>query len=316
MVTTLTPEEVRAKYGKMFCKALYTLVDEKHGKARVIETCSARGPAEWDVVNRRRSGGVINVINIEGTTIIMDVTLGEKEIKFGAASAEMGGQGLKACRVEGDEVRTTWYGIAGASVGIGACLPGCDTVLRTEFPDEFKIGGGHTAHVDIFTPKLIRVIIGVDDTDTKEKGATWATSLAMARECPYGHFMEHKIIQLNPRCPTKTTNCVATAVSFAIREDEVPKLIEFCYDYIKSHSYSEDAVMTVFKGLEIPSALRKFGWDAKSIMYKVEDAEKIAAESGVEIISVTGTGGIIGAVAAIGCADLGTEAAGVAEDFQ
>ena len=51
-------------------------------------------------------------------------------------------------------------------------------------------------------------------------------------------------------------------------------------------------------------------------MYKVEDAEKIAAESGVEIISVTGTGGIIGAVAAIGCADLGTEAAGVAEDFQ
>ena len=36
MVTTLTPEEVRAKYGKMFCKALYTLVDEKHGKARVI----------------------------------------------------------------------------------------------------------------------------------------------------------------------------------------------------------------------------------------------------------------------------------------
>ena len=171
MVTTLTPEEVRAKYGKMFCKALYTLVDEKHGKARVIETCSARGPAEWDVVNRRRSGGVINVINIEGTTIIMDVTLGEKEIKFGAASAEMGGQGLKACRVEGDEVRTTWYGIAGASVGIGARLPGCDTVLRTEFPDEFKIGGGHTAHVDIFTPKLIRVIIGVDDTDTKEKGA-------------------------------------------------------------------------------------------------------------------------------------------------
>ena len=42
----------------------------------------------------------------------------------------------------------------------------------------------------------------------------------------------------------------------------------------------------------------------------------IADENGVEIISVTGNGGIIGAVAAIGCADLGTEAAGVVEDFQ
>jgi methanogenesis imperfect marker protein 11 len=316
MVTVLRPDEVKAKYGPMFCQGLYTIVDEKTGKVRIIEKCSAHGPAEWDVVNRRRTGGVIDKADLEGTSIIMEVSLGEKELNFGPASAELGGQGICACRIEGNEVRTTWYGIAGASVGVGACLPACKDVLRTEYPDDFKMGGGHTAHVDIITPKLVRVIIGVDDTDTKEKGATWATSLAMAKECPYGIFMEHKIIQLNPKSPTKTTNCCSTAVSFAVREEDISKLVEFCYDYVKKNSYSEDAVMTVFQGLTIPDPLREFGWSAKSIMYKVEDAERIAAENGVQIISVTGNGGIIGAVAAIGCADLGLEAAGVPEDFE
>ena len=316
MVTVLRPDEVKAKYGAMFCQGLYTIVDEKTGKVRIIEKCSAHGPAEWDVVNRRRTGGVIDKVMNEGTTIVMEVSLGEKELKFGPASAELGGQGICACKIEGDEVRTTWYGIAGASVGVGACLPGCKDVLRTEYPDDFKMGGGHTAHVDIITPKLVRVIIGVDDTDTKEKGATWATALAMAKSCPYGIFMEHKIIQLNPKSPTKTTNCCSSAVSFAVKPEEVSKLVEFCFDYVKKNSYSEDAVMTVFQGLTIPDSLRDFGWSAKSIMYKVEDAEKIAAETGVQIIGVTGNGGIIGAVAAIGCADLGLEAAGVPEDFE
>ncbi|MCQ2085359.1 MAG: DUF1743 domain-containing protein [archaeon] len=316
MVTILRPDEVQKKYGKMFCKGLYTIVDEKSGKARIIEKCISRGPGEWDIVNRKRTKGVIDNIIMDGNTLVMDVTIGEGELRFGPVSSEMGGQGLKAFKVEGDEVRMTWYGIAGASVGIGACLPQCQDVIRTEYPDDFKIGGGHAAHVDIITPKLVRVVIGVDDTDTKEEGATWATSLAMAQECPIGHFLEHKIIQLNPKTPTKTTNCCSTAVTFAVKEEEVPKLIEFCYDYVKKNSYSTDAVMTVFQGLDIPKPLMDFGWAAKSVMFKVEDAEKVAAENGVQIITVTGTGGIIGAVAAIGCVDIGPKSAGVPEDFE
>lgn len=312
----LRPDEVREKYGPMFCTGFFTIVDEKHHLARIVEKCISRGPGEWDVVNRRRTGGVIDRIVMDGSTLVMDVTIGERELRFGPVSADIGGQGLKAFKIEGDEVRTTWYGIAGASIGIGACIPQCRDVIRTEYPDDFKIGGGHRAHVDIITPKLVRVVIGVDDTDTKEEGATWATSLAMARECPIGHFLEHKIIQLNPKAPNKTTNCCSTAVTFAVREDEVSALVEYCYDYVKRNSYSTDAVMTVYQGLSIPEKLTDFGWSAKSVMYTVEDAVRIAEECGVQIISVTGKGGIIGAVAAIGCVDLGPEAAGVPEDLQ
>lgn len=311
----LRPDEVRARYGPLFCKGFFTLVDEKAGKARIIEKCVSKGPGEWDLVNRRRTGGVIDRISIESDSIVMDVTIGEKELNFGPVSADVGGQGLSALKVEGDEVRTTWFGIAGATVGIGACIPQCSDVIRTEYPDDFQIGGAHRAHVDIITPKMVRVIIGIDDTDTKERGASWVVSLKLGMECPIGRFLEHKIIQLNPKVPNKTTNCCSTAVSFAVKEEEIPALIEYAVDFVRKQSYSEDAVITVFQGLEVPEKLRDYGWSCKSVLYTTDDAIKVAEETGVQIISVTGLKGVIGAVAAIGCFDLGERSAGIPEDF-
>ena len=232
----LRPDQVRERYGPLFCRGFYTLVDEKAGKARIVEKCVSKGPGEWDVVNRRRTGGVIDEIRIESDSIIMDVSIGERELSFGPVSADVGGQGLSALKVEGDEVRTTWFGIAGATVGIGACIPQCPDVIRTEYPDDFKMGGAHRAHVDIITPKMVRVIIGIDDTDTKEKGASWVVSLRLGMECPYGKFLEHKIIQLNPKVPNKTTNCCSTAVSFAVKEEDIPKLVEYAVDFVRKES--------------------------------------------------------------------------------
>ena len=316
MVQILRPDEVREKYGPMFCRGFYTLVDEEHGRAQIIEKCMAKGPGEWDIVNRRRTKGVIENIRMESNMLVMDTIIGERELNFGPVASHVGGQGLKALKVEGDEVRTTWYGIAGASVGIGACIPQCPDVIRTEYPDDFTIGGAHRAHVDIITPKLVRVIIGIDDTDTKEKGASWVASLKLGMSCPIGHFIEHKIIQLNPEVPNKTTNCCSTAVSFAVSEREIPALIEYAVDFIRKESYSEDAVITVYQGLEVPEKLRDFGWSCKSVLYTPADAMRVAEENGVQIISVTGMKGVIGAVAAIGCFDLGEKSAGIPEDFE
>ena len=316
MVQILRPDEVEQRYGKMFCQGFFTMVDEEHGVAQIIEKCVAQGPGEWDIVNRRRTKGVITDIRMKSNMLVMDTVIGERELSFGPVTTDVGGQGLQALKVEGDEVRTTWYGIAGASVGIGACIPQCRDVIRTEYPDDFMIGGAHRAHVDIITPKLVRVIIGIDDTDTKEKGASWVTSLKLGTTCPIGRFIEHKIIQLNPKVPNKTTNCCSTAVSFAVREEEIPALIEYAVDFVRKESYSEDSVITVYQGLHVPEALRDFGWSCKSVLYTPEDAMRVAEENGVQIISVTGTKGVIGAVAAIGCFDLGERSAGIPEDYE
>ena len=39
MSEILTPEQVKAKYGPMFCKGFTTMVDEKNGCAQIIESC-------------------------------------------------------------------------------------------------------------------------------------------------------------------------------------------------------------------------------------------------------------------------------------
>lgn len=253
---------------------------------------------------------------MEGHTLIMDTIIGERELKLGPVSAEVGAQGISALKVEGDEVRTTWFGLAGATVGIGACIPQCRDVIRTEYPDDFRIGGAHQAQVDIITPKMVRVLIGVDDTDTKEIGSTWSTVMKMGSACPIGRFIDLRIIQLNPKVPAKTTNCCSTAVSIAVREEEIPDLIGYCHDYLKEHSYSDGTVMAVYKGLKVGDALSEYGMRAKTEILEAEEAVRVAGENGVQIISVTGTAGVIGAVAAVGCFDMGGMASGVPEDFE
>jgi len=315
MPTVLTPEQVQEKYGKLFCQGFFTMVDEENGVAQIVEKCISRGPIEWDLVNRKRTGGVLKDIRNDGMTIVMDTIIGESPLNFGPVSADLGGQGISALLVKGDRVHTKWKGIAGASVGIGACIPGSSDVIETIYPDDFKIGGAHVAEVEIVTPKMIRVVIGVDDTDTKEKGASWVMTMKLGRECPIGRYLDHKIIQLNPKAPNKTTNCCSTAVSFAVRPDEADDLIEFAKDYISKNTYSDETVMTVFKGLRIPERLEEYGWRTKHVILEPDEALRVAKECNVDVIKITGMKGVIGAVAAIGCFDMGLRSAGVPEDF-
>ncbi|MEM2899236.1 MAG: hypothetical protein QXT63_00435, partial [Thermoplasmata archaeon] len=215
----LTAEEVRKRFGPMFCNEFYTLVDEKIGRAQIIEGCIAKGPIEWDAVNRKRAGGVVESVKVDGNRLYMDVRLGRDSVSFGPASKEVGAQALESIDVVGNEVETVWLGLAGASVGIGACLAQAPGVLRAEYDDISKIGGAHKIRVKIVTRKMIRMLYCIDDTDTKEGGATWALALKMSREpeiSNLGKMLDHRIVQLNPYVKEKTTNCCSTVVSYAV----------------------------------------------------------------------------------------------------
>jgi tRNA(Ile2) C34 agmatinyltransferase TiaS len=73
--------------------------------------------------------------------------------------------------------------------------------------------------------------------------------------------------------------------------------------------------MAVYEGLEVPRKLVRYGADAKETILAIHDADHAAKENGVHIHEITGRRGAIGAVAAIGCFDLGLYSAGLPEDF-
>lgn len=299
----------------MFSQGIFTLVDEKNEIAQVIEHCTAKGPVEWDALNRMRAGGVVEEAFVDGTTLIMNTKIGKGDVKFGPASHELGGQALKALKVMGDEVHTTWLGLAGASVGVGACLPQAPGVLRAIYPDMKGLGGSNEVEITIVTRKMTRLIIGIDDTDSKEKGASWVLMLELMNAMPYAKSLQHKIVQLNPSVPEKTTSCVSIAASFAVEEENLSKAINFALDFLKQRTLSKHTSMAVFEGLKIPEEVKTYGLEAKSRIITLEEAETIAKEHDIRMIELTGKRGMIGALAAIGCFDYGLKAAGLKEDF-
>lgn len=313
VMITLTPSEVKERYGQMFCKKFLVIVDEDAKKAEIIEQCCHRGAIEWDVMNRRRAGGAVEAITVEGTSMTISAKLGTYPINFGAAGEHIGGQALESVEVEGDFVTTGWAGIAGAGVGIAVCLPQAPGVLKTVYPTEedLKAGGARTCRTKITSPKYVKISIGIDDTDTKESGATWVLASKCAEACKIEgvEYLNMRLIQLNPKVPNKTTNCVGSALNFAVRPDRVDELLIFVRDFIEENAVSKDTGIAVIRGLSLPES--PFLEKIKTEILTREECEKEAERLGIEYIDSAKSKGRIGALGAVLWANRGIEAAGL-----
>jgi methanogenesis imperfect marker protein 11 len=311
---TLTPDETRKRFGPMFSMKFLVMVDQKTGLAEIREQCRARGTIEWDAANRMRAKGAAISCDVEGTMMTMLARLGTTLAKFGAADREIGGQALEGVEVLGDEVVTTWAGIAGAGVGVAACLPQAPGVIRAEYPaeEDLKIGGARVNRVRIVSPLYEKVTIGIDDTDTREEGATWVLALRCAENCkiPGVEYLDMRLVQLNPAVPKKTTNCVGSALNFAVRPGQVDTLLDYVRDFIESGSVSNDTGIAVYRGIAFEkesSYLKR----VKTDILALEDAETEAARMGVRFIDSNGRKGRIGALGAVLWGNKGAEAAGL-----
>jgi len=311
---TLRPDDVKQRFGPLFSRKFLVMVDEKAGLAEIIEQCQARGTIEWDAMNRRRAGGAVAACAVEGSTMTIQARLGKHPVNFGAAASTIGGQALEGVEVNGDEVITSWEGIAGAGVGIAACLPQAPGVIRAEYPseDDLKVGGARTNHVRIVSPRYEKVSFGIDDTDTKTEGATWVMALKCAEACHIGgvEFLNMRLVQLNPKVPNKTTNCVGSALNFAARPASIQKLKEFVCSFVAEHTVSKDTGIAFLQGIgmETESPYLKA---IKTEILTVDKAEAEARRLGIEFLDPNGRKGRIGALGAVLWANRGIEAAGL-----
>ena len=311
---TLKPDDVRKRFGPLFAQKFLVMVDERAGMAEILEQCRARGTIEWDAMNRRRAGGAVTGCEVEGTSMTIHARLGKFPANFGAAAGEIGGQALEGVEISGDEVITTWSGIAGAGVGVAACLPQAPGVIRAEYPteDDLKVGGARTNRVRIVSPRYERICFGIDDTDTKTEGATWVTALKCAEACTIEgvEYLNMRLVQLNPAVPSKTTNCVGSALNFAVKPERVRKLQEYICTFVKEHTFSQDTGIACYRGIGFPSESPAFKAVKTEIM-TLEQAEREAKPLGVEFLDTNGRKGRIGALGAVLWGNRGIEAAGL-----
>jgi methanogenesis imperfect marker protein 11 len=263
------------------------VADPSGTRVEVVEFFDCVGGAMWAKHHYRKSPLVESARTVGGTTRYV--------LRTGAVSLDLAGStfaaGISEVRVEKDEIAVTYIGLGGGGVGASICRSTARGVNRCSCDPS---GGGRVAGSTVWLPRRERILIGVDDTDTPEEGATWtlAHNIAKAVEDDRSRYLSHTLVQLFP-VPFRTKNCVATVCEFATSEPQV--LVDRFHRYLEKYTLSEKTGMAVFRGFD-PSPLLGFARRVKQGEVTEADLED-ATRDRVEII-MDGRGRI-GAVAAI-----------------
>ncbi len=294
----VTPDDLKERFKDPWVapyKKILTMVDDD--MVEIVEYHPCIGGSQWMVYQYERSSDLVKSAERDGNKHTYLVEVGKTDLNL---KPSFSAAGIEEVSVEGDEVKVTHAGLAGAGVGAAMCRGMAEGVKRVELYD---IGGGSkVGRAAVVTPKLQKVVIGIDDTDTKEKGATWTLANNVGVELSKRGFeyINHVIVQLYPHNPNKTQNCVAIALVFAVKPGERDKLLEEARELFKESTLSQKTSMAVLDGINIPEKLREYAMATKKSMMSLEKAEKTAKDLGIELIEVTGSHGKIGALAALG----------------
>ncbi|WP_292394481.1 methanogenesis marker protein 11 [Methanoculleus sp. UBA303] len=266
---------------------IVAVADESAEQVELIEFFDCTGGAMW-VKRHYAQSPLVRSVRTVGATNRYLLRTGNADL---ALEGSVFPAGIAAVAVEGDEIAVTYRGLGGGGVGASICRASAPGVVRYRSD---PAGGGRLAGSTIWLPHRERVIIGVDDTDTPEEGATWtlAHNIARAVEDDYSRYLSHTIVQLFP-VPYRTKNCVAIACEFATSD---PDGLVRCYrDYLEEYTLSEETGMAVWRGFD-PSPLEEFGCRVKQGEVSSDD---LAALDDARLSVIMGGRGAIGAAAAI-----------------
>ncbi|MGZ4913375.1 MAG: methanogenesis marker protein 11 [Halobacteriota archaeon] len=255
----------------------------------LIEITNCYGGAAWARYHYTLTSPLIVESRALGSTTRYVIKEGVSALKL-RASVSAGG--VEAVELHNDVVKVTYAGLGGGGVGATMCRALAQDVLDYDLT---PAGGSKMSRGTITLPRRSRVVIGVDDTDTKDEGATWSlvnNIASMVDDQPF-RYISHAIVQLYP-VKAKTKNCVATVVEFASLDDHssINKFVEL----LEEHSLSENTGMVVLKSFSADD-LQQYGNAARSGEVTRSEALE-AAEAAGATICVDGRG-VIGAIASL-----------------
>jgi len=234
---------------------IVAVADETGSRVELIEFFDCVGGAMWSKHHYAQSP-VVEDVRCVGSTMryllkLQSVDLALEGSRFPA--------GISACTVDKSEIAVTYIGMGGGGVGAAACRSDARGILRSRSD---PAGGGKVAGATIWMPRMQRVLIGVDDTDTPEEGATWTLvhNIAKAVEDEHSVYLSHTIVQLFP-VPYRTKNCVGLVAEFATTDPA--GLTERFHALLKKYTLSQKTGMAVYTGFSPSDELLAYGRKVK-----------------------------------------------------
>ncbi len=271
-------------------KGIYAVADKKNELVEIMEHSNCYGGSAWALYHYSKSPLVIKSRAV-GDMMRYLVRTGVSNLALQSSTAAAG---IESVLVRDNEIEITYSGLGGGGVGATTCRAYANGVLRCRLSDS---GGGKRATGTIIVPRRERILVGIDNTDSKEVGATWtlAHNIAAAVDSSEGKYISHTLVQLYP-VPDKTQNCVATVLEFACIDGSRKDLLDKIKDGLEKYSVSSETGMVALSDFDA-SALMEYSRLCRSRMITKDLTIKTCEDSGVEIV-IDGKG-IIGALAAL-----------------
>ena len=167
----LKPEQLKEKFNDPWIAPYEKVITMADGDlVELIEYHPCPSGSNWLLYQYQHSSELIIKAKRDGNKHTYICKTGNKPIDL---KASVNAAGIEEVSIdeEKQEVRVTHGGLAGAGVGAGMCRGMGKGVKYVEL---LEVGGGcKVGKATVVTPKYEKVVIGIDDTDTKDAGATW-----------------------------------------------------------------------------------------------------------------------------------------------
>jgi methanogenesis imperfect marker protein 11 len=267
---------------------IVAVADRSGDTVELIEFFDCIGGAMWSKCHYIQSP-IVQDVRCIGSTMRYLLNPGTVDL---ALEGSRFPAGISSCTVDEEEIAVTYIGMGGGGVGAAACRSDAAGVLRSRSD---PAGGGKVAGATIWLPRMQRVLIGVDDTDTPEEGATWTLvhNIARAVADEQSVYLSHTIVQLFP-VPYRTKNCVGLVAEFATSDPA--GLVTRFHRLLEKYTLSEKTGMAVYSGFMPSEELLGFG---RKVKRGEVDCGLPALIQDPELRIIMNGRGIVGAVAAI-----------------
>jgi hypothetical protein len=272
------------------CLKIFTAVDGQ--VVEIVHECLSSACAAFCARHHTHAHPSIQIIK-EGPILREFITLGRYDIKVGLwPDPAVAVTGIWS---EGDEIVQQIRSFGGPAYSLTDMMSRAEGVVRVE-----TIRHPHSIEGFIRTKILVHLIIGVDNTDRADEGATFALAIALLdylSELSGTFAIGHHIAMLWQDLPGKSAGNSCSAIELAVTPEKVELIKKAAVRFVSDESISDEWGVAIYAGFLIPDLVRRFGKDTR-IRKVSEDEARLCA--GVTGIFTAGGQGIIGALAAIG----------------
>jgi len=273
------------------CRRIFTTVEGN--QVEIFHDCLSGACAAYCGFHHQLAGGAISRIERDGTLLRECGKIGLKDTVVGLPP--LPAVGVTGIELAGEFVVQHVRCIGGPAYSLSDMMARAEGISKVEVHRSGSIIEGK-----VWTRALRHITMGIDDTDSKDGGATFALALALLAHVSVIRGVlpiAHHVVMLNPSICGKTAGNSASMIEIAVEPKHCQKVMERAKKFVAGESLSPEWGLAMRAGFTTPWGLREYGWLTRKEVVTRTVAETTAERFGARLYGGNGVIGALGAVA-------------------